>query len=399
MILTSILLLAAQQASFDAQGEFQLFASVSYETMLPQDNMCYTDEIILFDSLDDWPRVYLPRSAFNAMLPDFDGDGFFDYPAGIDALALQSPAADLYTNYFSFYFSTDSNGPGYLDGDVLALDQLGGLRVVYSEQQIIDDLQITSGSFDIDGLCVKSNSEILLSFRDGMQSTKLGSMADGDILSWNPENGSCFIVASESQVQAWVTNANGSTVSIGDVKSLSYDHAQQAILFSVQSPSASDAAVFTSHDGGQLYQDIDEQHWQFRVPTELDALCLSARRVPQAPILSVSVPYFQPTEVANFRIRHALPGANIVGVCSSVYKITLWPEASVGFTTLSRNARFYEKWPAEGSAPLLADNSGTANYSFEIPLLPPVINEAILHVQARVDGQGLTSPLKLKVTR
>jgi hypothetical protein len=97
-------LFVAQQAA-DAQGDFQLFASVSSETMLPQDNMVYTNELMMFDSRDVWPRVYLPRSAFQAIMPDANADGLFDFPAGIDALSLQEQVDSINISYFSFMFS------------------------------------------------------------------------------------------------------------------------------------------------------------------------------------------------------------------------------------------------------------------------------------------------------
>ena len=398
MILTTLFLLFAQQAT-DARGDFQLFASVSQETMLPQDNMVYTDELIMFDSRDVWPRIYLPRSAFQAIMPDVNADGLFDFPAGIDALSLKSPADLVNINYFSFMFSTDSNGSNYLDGDIMALDQKGGLRVLYSEIQIIQDLNISAGFVDVDALCMRPDEELLLSFRDGLQSSSLGTIADGDIVSWNPQTGDASIYANESDVQAWVNNATGGGPAIGDVKSISFDTGRQALLFSVQSPSDQDATVFTTADGGSVFHEMSETSWQFRIPTELDALCVAPQRVTKAPILSVSVPYVQQGSYVQLRIRHAFAQANIVGACSSVYKITLWPGASVGFSSLSRNASYYQMWPRTGQSKLKSDNHGSANYSLKLPLLPIAVSEALVYCQARIDGQGLSSPLKLQISR
>ena len=398
MILTTLFLLFAQQATA-AQGDFQLFASVSQETMLPQDNMVYTDELIMFDSRDIWPRIYLPRSAFQAIMPDVNADGLFDFPAGIDALSLKSPADLVNINYFSFMFSTDSNGSHYLDGDIMALDQKGGLRVLYSEIQIMQDLNISVGFVDVDALCLRSQEELLLSFRDGLQSSSLGTIADGDIVSWNPQTGDASIYANESDVQAWVNNATGGGPAIGDVKSISFDTGRQALLFSVQSPSDQDATVFTTADGGSVFYEMSETSWQFRIPTELDALCVAPQRVTKAPILSVSVPYVQQGSYVQLRIRHAFAQANIVGACSSVYKITLWPGASVGFSSLSRNASYYQMWPRTGQSKLKSDNHGSANYSLKLPLLPIAVSEALVYCQARIDGQGLSSPLKLQISR
>ena len=398
MILSTLFLLFAQQAA-GAQGDFQLFASVSQETMLPQDNMVYTDELIMFDSRDVWPRIYLPRSAFQAIMPDANADGLFDFPAGIDALSLKSPADFVNTNYFSFIFSTDSNGSNYLDGDIMSLDPKGDLRVLYSEIQIMQDLSISAGFVDVDALCMRSNEELLLSFRDGLQSSSLGTIADGDIILWNPQTGDASIYASESDVQAWVNNATGGGAAIGDVKSISFDTGRQALLFSVQSPSDKDATVFTAADGGSVFHELSEPSWQFRVPTELDALCLAPQRVAKVPILSVSVPYVQQGSDIKLRIRHALAQANIVGACSSVYKITLWPAASVGFSILSRNAFYYQTWPLAGQPNLQSDRYGSADYNLKLPLLPIAVREAIVYCQARIYGQGLSSPLKLQISR
>jgi hypothetical protein len=398
MILTTLFLFVAQQVA-TAQRDFQLFASVSQETMLPQDNMVHTDELIMFDSRDAWPRTYLPRSAFQAIMPDANADGLFDFPAGIDALSLKLPADFVNTNYFSFIFSTDSNGSNYLDGDILALDPKGDLRVLYSEIQIIQDLNISAGFVDVDALCMRSQEELLLSFRDGLQSSSLGTIDDGDIISWNPQTGDASICASEADVQAWVNNATSGGAAIGDVKSISFDRGRQALLFSVQSPSDQDATVFTAAEGGSVFHELSEPSWKFRIPTELDALCFSQQRVTKAPILSVSVPYVQQGSYVKLRIRHAFAQANIVGACSSVYKTTLWPGASVGFSALSRNAIYYRKWPSAGQPTLQSDNYGSADYSFKLPLLPIAISEALIYCQAKIEGQGLSSPLKLLISQ
>ncbi|MDE0586507.1 MAG: hypothetical protein OSB63_07800, partial [Planctomycetota bacterium] len=376
-----------------------LFASVSSETMLPQDNMVYTNELMMFDSRDVWPRVYLPRSAFQAIMPDANADGLFDFPAGIDALSLQEQVDSINISYFSFMFSTNSNGSNYLDGDILALDQQGGLQVVYSESQLTQDLSISAGSVDVDALCARSQDELLLSFRDGLQSSSLGVISDGDIVSWNPQTGDAYIYASEVDVQAWFNNATGSSTAIGDVKSISFDRGRQALLFSVQSPSDQDATVFTSADGGSVFHELSETSWQFRIPTELDALCISPQRVIQTPILSVSVPYVQHGSYVKLRIRHAFAQANIVGACSSVYKTTLWPGASVGFSALSRNALYYRKWPSAMQPALQSDSYGSAIYRLELPLLPIAVSEALIYCQAKIDGQGLSSPLKLQISQ
>jgi hypothetical protein len=398
-MILSLLLISFAQQPIDAQGEFQLFASVSYETMLPQDNMCYANEVILFDSNDSWPRTYLPQSTFGTMLPDLDGDGLFDYPRGIDALSVHSRSSSDAHNYFSFVFSIDSNSVGYLDGDILCLDQNSGLRLVYSEQQLIDDLQITSGSLDVDAVCVLSADEVLISFRDGLQSTFLGAIEDGAIVSWNPQLATASIFATEADVQQWVANATSSSAAnIGDLKSLSYDDYTQSIIFSVQSPSSLDAAVFTNQGQGSYYKGVTESSWQFRAPTELDALCIAPQQITQAPVLSISAPYVHSGDYVNIRLRHAIPGAVVSGAASSVYKVTMWPRVSVGFTALSKKASYYKKWPQIEEAPIVVDSSGTASYSFYVPQLPPGALQAVIYCQARVAGQGLSSPIKIQIS-
>jgi hypothetical protein len=273
------------------------------------------------------------------------------------------------------------------------------LRVLYSEIQIMQDLNISAGFVDVDALCMRPDEELLLSFRDGLQSSSLGTIADGDIVSWNPQTGDASIYANESDVQAWVNNATGGGPAIGDVKSISFDTGRQALLFSVQSPSDQDATVFTTADGGSVFHEMSETSWQFRIPTELDAICFPQQRVTKAPILSVSVPYAQHGSHVKLRIRHAFAQANIVGACSSVYKTTLWPGASVGFSALSRNAIYYRKWPSAGQPTLQSDNYGSANYSLKLPLLPIAISEALIYCQAKIEGQGLSSPLKLQISQ
>ena len=113
--------------------------------------------------------------------------------------------------------------------------------------------------------------------------------------------------------------------------------------------------------------------------------------------MRVSVPYAQQGSDVKLRIRHALAQANIIGACSSVYKIMLWPNASVGFSVLSRNALYYQTWPLAGEPTLQSDHSGSANYSFKLPLLPIAVSEVLVYCQARIYGQGLSSPLKLQI--
>ena len=66
----------------------------------------------------------------------------------------------------------------------------------------------------------------------------------------------------------------GETLKIGDVLGLAYDAVNTALLFTVQSPSAYDATVFSDVNGGTLVPGFGEVSLGFANAVELDALSL-----------------------------------------------------------------------------------------------------------------------------
>jgi len=394
MIATTLALLFAMQGQ---PPSLQALASTSADSRLPQDTLCRDEAILRRSDTDVWARVFAPQQTWMSHLGDMDDDGLFDLPDGIDALAYFPEMQGNAESLFDIVFSSDRDFQGFKDGDILRLSRSGGVKIVHSEGALDAALLPTSGSIDIDGLAVISDNVFLLTFKDSLNGTVVGDVLDGDIVQWDTTTGVITRFADELQVQAWVENATGSTASIGDVKSLSFHPISGDLLFTVQSPSAIDATVFSALNNGEILQGWEEGDWGFQISTEIDALSFIPEELKQPVILSTDVNYLNPGESFQLRMRHAEVGVRLSGMAGPQYQILSSPRGGSGYTVLDLNVRPLHRWPGRSANPIITDASGTASFQTRAPNLPAGMTSATLWYQVYAHGGGWSTPLVFRV--
>lgn len=394
MLLNTLLILGALQG---AQPPLQAFASTSADSRLPQDTICQDEALLRRSEADTWARVAVPQQTWMALLGDIDGDGLFDLPDGIDALAYLPEGLGAPASIFDFVFSCDRDCYGFKDGDVLRLSRQGTLELVYAEDTLENLLLPTSGSLDIDALTFPSPGQMYFSLKDGLNGTVLGDLQDGDVLCWDLAGQFITQIADEGIIQAQVTQATGSTSAFGDVKSLSIHPITQELVYTIQSPSASDASVFGEGQGGRIIPNWAEDDWQFQLSTEIDALAFVPAEVAQPIVLSTDVVYVQPNTVFQLRMRHAQVGERLMGAASPHQNIQSSLRGGAGYTVFDLGAQPLHRWPGRSQPALYADNSGTADFQTRTPMLPAGMLSAELWYQVHGATSGWSSPLLIEV--
>ncbi|MHC4824164.1 MAG: hypothetical protein ACYTEP_09115 [Planctomycetota bacterium] len=375
----------------------QALASTSADARLPQDPICRDEAILRRAESDPWPLVHTPQQGWMALLGDADGDALFDHPDGLDALSFDPPLGAVPLTIYDLVFSTDRDGLGFTDGDVLRLDPNGGFTLVHAEADLLAALHVPGANLDIDALAVLDSTTLRFSLRDGLSSTVLGDLEDGDILEWEPATGVVALVAAESQVQAWVDAATGGTNPIGDLKSLSFLQGTSEMVFTVQSPTASDATVYREGSGGQILSGWEEGDWQFQTSTELDALCFIPDSMVQPILLTTDVHYLAPNTDFQVRLRHAEVGEQFHGMVGPNFHVLGSSRGGVGYTVLDPTAAPLVRWPGSQSLPLIADGSGVAETKLRTPALPAGIAFAELWYQVHGSERGWSTPLVIRV--
>lgn len=177
------------------------------------------------------PRPWLTSDSWRALLQLAPGD--------VDAVALRPGEEPLGAT--SFVFSTLSNLPGYADGDVLAVDALGGLEVLVSESELVSGFGLEGVPIDVDGLSFDESGRLLFSLQSDLNGTLLGDVANGDVLR-RELDGSLTRIATEADVEEALTLATSLAVSVGDVHGV--DWVDGTLRVAIQAPG--------THDGGIL---------------------------------------------------------------------------------------------------------------------------------------------------
>jgi len=391
MTLPLLLLSLLPQASAPPQ----LLASTSGEVR-PSIGRMSGPESLLMREVSLPARPWLTGRAWEAILGDLDGDGTADLPEGIDALCLAPGPAVGPCSIADIWFSTDRNGPGYRDGDVLRLTAVGALEVVYSEDDLWQVLAPASGTIDLDALSLAPGGGLLLSLRDTLPGTALGDLEDGAIFGWNPVTGALWSVADEVQVQAWVTQATGSSASFGDLKALTVNPASGEFLFSVQAPGDRDGSVFGNAGGGRLLSGWQEDEWGLG-DFELDALAWPEGGADAPPVLdcaqrSVLVGVPLPLQF--------LGGATDEGVVALLADRSDWNRPGVGGFALQIVDRFAPHvlaLPQAGQMGLRTGALGNVSWDLLLPAVPPALLGGDLLLQAAGGRSGLSTPLRLRL--
>lgn len=373
------------------------FASTSADTRLPQDATCRDEALLRRSDDDSWARVAVPQQTWMALLGDMDADGLFDMPDGVDALAYLPDGSGAPPSVFDFAFSTDRDWLGFRDGDILRLRRDGSVEVLFHEVDLEGLLAPTTGSLDLDALTFPSPDVVYFSLKDGLQGTILGDLQDGDILSWDTATGFLTQVADEGIIQSQVQNATGSSASFGDLKSLSFHPHTGELVYTIQSPSGSDASVFGEGQGGRLIPLWEESDWQFQVSTEIDALAFVPVEMEQPIVLATDVVYLTPDTDFQLRMRHAYPGERLSGVASPRFRVLGDARGGVGYSVVDLALQPLHRWPNPRRPHLLADIHGVADFTTRTPVLPAGVAQAEIHYQVYGHQSGWSSPLLIEV--
>jgi hypothetical protein len=286
-----------------------LLAQIDIVVSLTSDNelsgQIVRDQDLVGHGAGEPATVSWPSETLSLFVGDIDGDGLFEELGDVDALhdAGSGPTAEA-----GLYLSLLSDQDGFSDGDVLRLSP-GGTEVFLSEDAFVAAIGSVDGQIDIDAFHLDADGTILFSLAEDEESTTLsgddaGKIRDGAILEWTATTIS--VLHTESEVELMVELALGAAVSIGDTKGISRDPSSGEILFSVQSPSAHDASVFSTAGGGVLLSGHEESDFGFTSAAEIDALSVAAS---QFASLTVSSGRPQAGEVLTVSLSGAEPGS------------------------------------------------------------------------------------------
>jgi len=321
------------------------------------------DQELLFHRAGQAARVAWASETLAQLAGDLDGDGLHDEPGDVDAVhdGGGSTAAD------GLYVSFISDDLGVLDGDVVQITPLG-LVPFLAEADVITATGATDGNVDVDAFHLDPDGSVLFSFAEDEASSSLsgdatGVIADGDILLW-AATGGVQVLLTESQVDGLVSVALGSATSTGDTKGLARDPDTGAVLFSVQSPSAHDASVFSDGGGGSLVAGHEESDFGYGGAAELDALTVAHAAWPG---LTVADPRPQPGEDIVLTVRGAAPGSLQIVLAALDVGPVLVPLDGWGGLVLANDAMLDTALRLLPTYSLVADGMGEASISIPVP--------------------------------
>ena len=388
-----LLLLALPQAP-------TALASTSGDTRLFFDPVVFDEDWVRRQEGPPGAKLYLGSQNLMALLGDLDGDGLFEAPSDIDALAWSETDPAYGPAPIQFLFSTVSNVGPYFDGDLLRMVEGQGVQVVVPESEFVAALQPASGSFDLDAAAHPTPGEFWFSVNSDLTGTLLGDVLDGDVLIYDRALGSVRRHYGEADIQLLVDQAmGGSATAIGDLTSLSFYPPTGEMAFTVQAPSSDDATVYGDGGGGRTLVGWSEVDWDFQDPAELDALAFVPGGIPQPPVFLTDVPFYAPGDAVRFKMRHGTPGSVAEGVRSLRTAYEPKPHDGVGFFFLDGTDPWLLRQLRLGqTGPTLLDSSGSGNFDWVVPDLPAGMTLADLYVQAYCPGgAGWAPPIALRI--
>lgn len=332
------------------------------------------EEVLLHDPFGP-TRVALPGESLAALAGDPGNSGLHHLFGDVDALhdRGEGPGGGL-------ILSLVSDELGFQDGDLLALTATG-LEVLVPEDTLVTLFGISDGNLDVDAVHLQDDGVWLVSFNETEDSTLLsgdtqGVLEDGDVVAWDPAQGTVAVVLTEGDVDALVTAALGSSTSTGDTKGLARHPQSGELLFSVQSPSAHDGSVFSAAQGGSLLAGHSEDDFGFDGAVELDALTVVRTRWPG---LTPSEP--RPAAGAAFELalRGDEPGALQLVTVSLDLAPAWFTLQGWGGIVLAEDALFGAGLQATAALFTVADGTGVAELTL---VVPPTVVDVDLHLQA-----------------
>jgi hypothetical protein len=278
-LLLSALLAMAVVPDMRAQVP-NLLVSLTSDDSLPSELVF--DEELVFHAPGAPAHVAWPSATLALLAGDGNGvQALHTLLNDVDALHLSN---DGPTAAQALYVSMPVDQAGFLDGDVLRFGP-GGLEIYIPESFFVLLTGASDGNVDVDAFHEDPDGTLVFSFADNENSVVLsgdnpGVIGDGDVLVWDPATALATILYTESQINAMVSAALGVTTSTTDTTGLARDPASGELLFSVLSPTAEDATVFSTAGGGSRLAGHEEASFGFTGSPELDALTVASWRFP-----------------------------------------------------------------------------------------------------------------------
>ena len=300
-------------------------------------------------------------------------------------------------NGMGLSFSIPADQAGFKDGDVLAFGP-GGIQVSIPEATLVTVTGASDNNVDLDALQIDAGGVVYFSFADNENSTFLsgdvaGQIKDGDVMKWIPGDAQASMVYTESQIDTMVSHALGATVLTTDTSGLARDPVTKALLFSVLSPTANDATVFTEAGGGAILTGQAEADFGFTVGPEIDGLAVAASKFPA---LTVNMGNPPAGAALTFTVRGAQPNVPhfvlaALGMNPSGFGLTGWGSFALANDLLlgltAQTASFYIAMP---------DLSGTGTLlSVVPPSMPPV--DVVLQAVAPGAASKASNPVVLEL--
>lgn len=222
------------------------------------------------------PRKFLSDATLALYFGDRNSDGAFDEPNDIDALAIL-PIVPGTPAIGSVVFSLLTDQNGIKDGDVVRFDPadpIDGLEVLFTEAFFVSAIAASDGNIDIDALAFGPDGSVWFSLAED-EATGPNSVVlqDETIFAIAPGATTAIVAFSALQIETIAKNALGITTAIADVLCLEFDGGN--LLFTVQSPTAHDATVLSTENGGTIHQGASEASFAFGADVECDALALA----------------------------------------------------------------------------------------------------------------------------
>lgn len=360
--------LLAPSAAAQTSGEFALLFSTSAAAELPAHPV--SDQELVSHAPSEGTRVAYPLASLLGFF-DEGGGGLHALPGDLDAVhdTGASPAAG------GLLVSFASDGQGWEDGDVLRLSPEGP-EVVYPEELFVVVCGALDENVDVDAVQLDADGTLYFSFSEDEDSSLLsgddpGLIRDGDVLRWPEGATQAEIHLTESEIDALVSAALGSSETTGEVKGLARDPFSGALLFSVQSPSAHDASVFSTDGGGTLLAGFAESDLQFLDSEELDALSVRGAAFP-----ALRPQALQPNagEELVVELFGAEPGAVQLLLIAFDHAAPWMSTEGWGGLVLADDAMFAHAVMVSGALLRTADGGGHAQWSFDVPPSFPALD-------------------------
>jgi hypothetical protein len=142
---------------------------------------------------------------------------------------------------------------------------------MFPESVLIAAIGATDGNIDVDAIAFGPDGSLYFSLaEDETVGPNLVVMQDETVFVLPPGATTASVYFTATQMEGFAQHALSITTAIGDVMSLEYLDGD--LLFSVQSPSANDATILSTKNGGEIWNGYKESALGLGATAELDAI-------------------------------------------------------------------------------------------------------------------------------